>query len=178
LPRPEHADSFVLGWPAGAKPEDVAARAMAQLEVEPVVFHSTSWRHASAEVVLTYIAVVPSDAAPPPSWQIVEVHDYSSHAATRPLPQRLSGSCRCNSMRCATWPSSDRMTSPFRGCSTTGPTPSPITSRSRSWRSAGRPCECVQANGLSLTRARGDQAAAASVNEFDSWVHHREEDVR
>ena len=73
LPRPEHADSSVLGWPAGAKPEDVAARAMAQLGVEPVVLHSTSWRHASAEVVLTYIAVVPSEAAPPPSWQIVEV---------------------------------------------------------------------------------------------------------
>ena len=71
--RPEHADSFVLGWPAGAKPEEVAEQAMVQLGIEPVVLHSTSWRHASKEVVLTYIAVVPPGSAPPPSWQIVEV---------------------------------------------------------------------------------------------------------
>ena len=71
--RPEHADSFVLGWPAGARPEDVAAQAMVQLGMEPAVLHSTSWRHADREVVLTYIAVVLPDSAPPPSWHIVEV---------------------------------------------------------------------------------------------------------
>ena len=71
--RPDHADSFVVGWPAGAKPEEIAAKAMVQLEMEPAVLHSTSWRHAGKEVVLTYIAVVPPDSVPPPSWQIVEV---------------------------------------------------------------------------------------------------------
>ena len=71
--RPEHADSFVVAWPAGAKPEKVAAQAMVQLGMEPIVLHSTSWRHADKEVVLTYLAVVPPDADPPPSWQIVEV---------------------------------------------------------------------------------------------------------
>ena len=71
--RPDHADSFVLGWPAGARPEDVAAQAMVQLGMEPAVLHSTSWRHADREVVLTYIAVVLPDSAPPPSWHIVEV---------------------------------------------------------------------------------------------------------
>ena len=71
--QPKHADSFVLGWPAGAKPEEIAAKAMAQLEMEPAVLHSTSWRHADKEVVLTYIAVVPPDSVPPPSWQTVEV---------------------------------------------------------------------------------------------------------
>ena len=71
--RPGHADSFVVGWPAGAKPEDVAAQAMAQIGIEPTVLHSTSWRHADKEVVLTYIAVIPPDIAPPPSWEIVEV---------------------------------------------------------------------------------------------------------
>ena len=71
--RPEHADSFVLAWPAGARPEEVAAQAMLQLGMEPVVLHSTSWRHADNDVVLTYIAVVPPDSVPPPSWQIVEV---------------------------------------------------------------------------------------------------------
>ena len=43
---PEHADSFVVAWPAGAKPEEVAAKAMVQLGLEPIVLHSTSWRHA------------------------------------------------------------------------------------------------------------------------------------
>lgn len=71
--RPEHADSFVLRWPAGARPEEVAAQAMAQLGMDPVVLHSTSWRHADKEVVLTYIAVVPPDSVPPQSWQLVEV---------------------------------------------------------------------------------------------------------
>ena len=64
--RPEHADSFVLAWPTGAKPEEIAAKAMVMLELEPVVLHSTSWRHAEKEVVLTYLAVVPPDADPPP----------------------------------------------------------------------------------------------------------------
>lgn len=71
--RPEHADSFVVGWPAGARPEEVASQAMVQLGMEPAVLHSTSWRHADKEVVLTYIAVVPASSVPPPSWQIVEV---------------------------------------------------------------------------------------------------------
>ena len=71
--RPEHADSFVLGWPAGARPEEVAAQAMVRLGMEPIVLHSTSWRHADKEVVLTYIAVVSPESASPPSWQVVEV---------------------------------------------------------------------------------------------------------
>ena len=70
---PDHADSFVLGWPAGARPEEVAAQAMVQLGMEPIVLHSTSWRHAGKEVVLTYVAVVPPDSVPPQSWQTVEV---------------------------------------------------------------------------------------------------------
>ena len=41
---PEHGDSFVLGWPAGAQPEDVATQAIVQLGLEPTVLHSTSWR--------------------------------------------------------------------------------------------------------------------------------------
>ena len=71
--RPEHADSFVLGWPAGAQPEEVAERAIVQLGLEATVLHSTSWRHVGNEVVLTYIAVVPPGSTLPPSWQIAEV---------------------------------------------------------------------------------------------------------
>lgn len=67
---PEHADSFIVGWPAGAKPEEVAAKAMGQLGMEAVVLHSTSWRHAGKEVVLTYISVVPPDSVPPQSWRM------------------------------------------------------------------------------------------------------------
>ena len=62
--RPEHADSFVVGWPAGARPEEVASQAMVQLGMEPAILHSTSWRHADKEVVLTYIAVVPANSVP------------------------------------------------------------------------------------------------------------------
>jgi hypothetical protein len=71
--RPEHADSFVVAWPASARPEEVAEQAMVQLGLEPAVLHSTSWRHADKEVVVTYIAVVSPDSVPPPSWQNVEV---------------------------------------------------------------------------------------------------------
>ena len=70
---PEHADSFVLAWPAGGRPDEVAARAMAQLGMEATVLHSTSWRHVGQEVVLTYIAVVPPESVPPPSWTMAEV---------------------------------------------------------------------------------------------------------
>ena len=71
--RPEHADSFVVAWPAGARPEEIAEQAMVQLGMQPAVLHSTSWRHAGKEVVLTYIAVVPPSSVPPPSWQTVEI---------------------------------------------------------------------------------------------------------
>ena len=65
---PEHADSFVVGWPAGAQPEEVAARALHMLRIKPLVLHSTSWRHAAGEVVLTYIAVIEPGAETPQSW--------------------------------------------------------------------------------------------------------------
>jgi hypothetical protein len=67
--RPEHADSFVVGWSAGARPEELAARAIEQLGMEPIILHSTSWRHVGAEVVLTYLAIVSPVAGPPPSWK-------------------------------------------------------------------------------------------------------------
>ena len=38
--RPEHADSFVVGWPAGARPEEVAAQAMVYLGMEHNGLHS------------------------------------------------------------------------------------------------------------------------------------------
>ena len=42
---PEHGDSFVLAWPAGGRPDEVAPQAMAQLGMEATVLHSKSWRN-------------------------------------------------------------------------------------------------------------------------------------
>ena len=94
--RPEHADSFVSGWPAGAQPEKLAVQAMEQLALETTVLHSTSWRHAGKEVVLTYIAVVPPDSVPPPSWQIVEVarSELARGDATAPIVHRRNAGAR------------------------------------------------------------------------------------
>jgi len=71
--RPGHAESFIVGWPAGARPDEVAARSMQRLGLAPIVLHSTSWRHSGDEVVLTYLAVVSPVAGPPPSWETIPV---------------------------------------------------------------------------------------------------------
>jgi hypothetical protein len=86
--RPDCADSFVVGWPAGARPEEVAAGALDRLGLEPVVLHSTSWRHAGAEVVLTYLAVVRSAIPVPESWTAEPVThaELARGDATAPPP--------------------------------------------------------------------------------------------
>jgi hypothetical protein len=70
---PEHANSFIIGWPAGAQPESVALRALETLSLKPIVLHSTSWRQSGGEVVLTYLAAVESTAAVPESWSVAPV---------------------------------------------------------------------------------------------------------
>src|SRR5688500_5057075 len=50
---PDHAASFIVGRPAGAKPEQVAGAPVQGLGLRPVVLHSPSWRHDRPEVVLT-----------------------------------------------------------------------------------------------------------------------------
>src|SRR5262245_3000547 len=84
--RPDCAESFVVGWPAGARPDEVALRALARLGLEPIVLHSTSWRHDGAEVVLTYLAVVAPSGAPPTSWaaDAVARHDLARGDTTAP----------------------------------------------------------------------------------------------
>lgn len=71
--RPQHADSFVVGWPAGDKPEVVTARTIEWLGLTPVVLHSTSWRHSGSEVVLTYLVVVAPTDTLPESWMATPV---------------------------------------------------------------------------------------------------------
>lgn len=83
---PEHADSFLVGWPAGRKPEQVAAEALQRLGIQPIILHSTSWRHSHGEVVLTYVAVVAEDAAAPDSWHamLVEHAELARGGAVTP----------------------------------------------------------------------------------------------
>jgi hypothetical protein len=71
--KPEHAESLVIGWPAGAKPEEIGLRTLERLGLEPIVLHSTSWRHAGTEAVLTYLTVVSPAAGTPRSWVAIPV---------------------------------------------------------------------------------------------------------
>ncbi|MGH2704117.1 MAG: hypothetical protein ACRDJ4_03185 [Actinomycetota bacterium] len=86
--RPDCADSLIVGWPAGARPEDVAASAMRQLGLDPLVLHSTSWRHGGGEVVLTYLAVIGPSGGPPAEWEAVPVErtELARGGATAPPP--------------------------------------------------------------------------------------------
>lgn len=86
--RPLHAESFIIGWPAGAKPEEAAARALEQLGMKPIVLHSTSWRHTGGEAVLTYLTVVPPETESHPDWQAVVVRrtELARGDATAPPP--------------------------------------------------------------------------------------------
>ena len=71
--KPEHAESLVVGWPAGAKPEEIGLRALERLDLEPIVLHSTSWRHAGTEAILTYLTVVSPAFEMPRSWVKIPV---------------------------------------------------------------------------------------------------------
>jgi hypothetical protein len=86
--RPAHAGSFIVGWPAGARPEVTAAAALHSLGLEPQVLHSTSWRHAANEVVLTYLAALPPDFVLPRDWQATPVTqvELARGDATTPPP--------------------------------------------------------------------------------------------
>ncbi len=78
----------MIGWPAGAKPEDVALRALESLGLKPGVLHSTSWRQDGAEVVLTYLAVVSPESTLPESWcEVTARHaELARGGATTPPP--------------------------------------------------------------------------------------------
>jgi hypothetical protein len=86
--RPDCADSLVVGWPAGARPEDVAASALRQLGLDPLVLHSTSWRHGGGEVILTYLAVIGPSGDPPADWEAIPVEraGLARGDATAPPP--------------------------------------------------------------------------------------------
>ncbi len=55
---PVHAPSLQIGWGPGRTAEDILTSALARYGLSPIVLHSTSWRRAGDQVVLTYLAVV------------------------------------------------------------------------------------------------------------------------
>jgi hypothetical protein len=66
--KPVHADSLRVGLSASAKPADVVLDVLKWYPLEPVVIHSTSWRHEEGRVILTYVAAVaPPGRLPPDS---------------------------------------------------------------------------------------------------------------
>src|SRR2546425_12065088 len=63
-----HGASRPGGLPTSANPAEVVLDVLKWYSLEPIVVHSTSWRHADGRIVLTYIAVVePPSSLPPDS---------------------------------------------------------------------------------------------------------------
>src|SRR5207245_218296 len=72
--KPVHADSLRIGLPASTRPADAVLDVLKWYPLEPVVVHSTSWRHEDGRVILTYIAVVtPPEALPRHSLRVLPV---------------------------------------------------------------------------------------------------------
>ncbi|MGH2557121.1 MAG: hypothetical protein ACRDHO_15620, partial [Actinomycetota bacterium] len=53
--KPIHADSYRVGWPASRAPGEVVLDTLARLGFDPLLAHSTSWRHEDGRIVLTYV---------------------------------------------------------------------------------------------------------------------------
>jgi hypothetical protein len=102
---PAHADSFVVGWPAGTQPEEVAAKALQTLGFNPIVLHSTSWRHAGGEVVLTYLAVVEPLMSLPESWVVAPIdhRELARGDVTAPPPAIGVAQVLEHALRHLTW---------------------------------------------------------------------------
>jgi hypothetical protein len=56
--RPIHAETLRLGWPPDRKPGEIVMDSVERYELEPLLVHSTSWRHEEGRLVLTYVAAV------------------------------------------------------------------------------------------------------------------------
>lgn len=63
--KPVHADSLRVGLGPSANPHDTVLEVLGWYPLEPIVVHSTSWRHEEGRVILTYIAVVQPPASLP-----------------------------------------------------------------------------------------------------------------
>lgn len=63
--KPVHADSLRVGLGPAAKPHETVLGVLKWYPLQPVVVHSTSWRHEDGRVILTYVAVVRAPASLP-----------------------------------------------------------------------------------------------------------------
>lgn len=82
--RPVHAPSLQIGWGPGRTAEEVLTAALARYGLSPTILHSTSWRRAGDQVVLTYLAVVeaPAPVNPNLASELVTRTDLARGAAT------------------------------------------------------------------------------------------------
>lgn len=64
--KPIHADSLRVGLGPSAKPHEAVIEVLRWYPLQPVVVHSTSWRHEGGRVILTYVAVIAPPAGLPP----------------------------------------------------------------------------------------------------------------
>ncbi|HEX2681855.1 MAG TPA: hypothetical protein VHQ03_11240 [Candidatus Dormibacteraeota bacterium] len=71
--KPIHADSLRVGLGPRDTPANTVLGVLDRYPLEPVVVHSTSWRHEEGRVILTYVAVVKPPGRLPPDT-LVEVH--------------------------------------------------------------------------------------------------------
>lgn len=62
--RPIHADTLRIGWPPDRKPGELVLEAVERYGLEPLLLHSTSWRHEEGRLVLTYVAAVERPGEP------------------------------------------------------------------------------------------------------------------
>ena len=63
--KPVHADSLRVGLGPASKPHDTVLDVLKWYPLEPIVVHSTSWRHEDGRVILTYVAAVKAPASLP-----------------------------------------------------------------------------------------------------------------
>jgi hypothetical protein len=87
--RPIHAETLRAGWPPKAKPGQIVLDSAARYALDPLLVHSTSWRHEEDRVVLTYVAAVapPVDLSPYLADEPVERSDLARGDAFGPPPE-------------------------------------------------------------------------------------------
>ncbi len=64
--RPIHAETLRLGWGPDRQPGAIVMEALERYGLDPLLVHSTSWRHEDGRLVLTYIAAVAPPDPPSP----------------------------------------------------------------------------------------------------------------
>src|SRR5215472_8750902 len=69
--KPVHADSLRVGLSPKDTPANAVLEVLKWYPLQPVVVHSTSWRHEEGRVILTYVAVVRKPESIPPDSLLV-----------------------------------------------------------------------------------------------------------